>query len=165
MKIEGYKAFNKEMKNRYGTSFKENTSYHIDGDIKFGVNGNGLHFCKRLEDTLRYVDGMNEEIVIAKVIGSGEIKEYYDDYNGYYDLYAASDLYIESIVPRNTIVNLFLNTDILRTKRFLEGYKLTKEELTFYKARFYKDDMVIKTIEYYQEGDKDAFTKVKRYGE
>lgn len=105
---------------------------------------------------------MNEEIVIAKVIGSGEIKEYYDDYNGYYDLYAASDLYIESIVPRNTIVNLFLNTDTLRTKRFLEGYKLTKEEIAFYKARFYKDDMVIRTIEYYQEGDKDAFTKVKR---
>ena len=25
--------------------------------------------------------------------------------------------------------------------------------------------MVIRTIEYYQEGDKDAFTKVKRYGE
>lgn len=165
MEIKGYKAFDKDMKNRYGQSFKEKASYHIDGDIKFGVNGNGFHFCKRLEDTLRYVDGMTSEIIIAEVTGFGEIKESYDDYNGYYDLYVSSDLYIDSIVPRTSIINLFLNTDTLRTRRFLEGYKLTKEEITFYRARFYKDDSILRTISYYQEGDKDAFTKVKKYGE
>ena len=65
--IKGYKAFNKDLTNRYGSEFVEGTTYRVEGELKFGNNGNGFHFCKRLEDTLRYFPGMEEEIDIASI--------------------------------------------------------------------------------------------------
>ena len=67
MEIRGYKAFNKDMTNRYGVEFKVGSVYEVEGDARFGNDGNGFHFCKRLEDTLRYFDGMGDEIQIAEV--------------------------------------------------------------------------------------------------
>ena len=37
--INGYKAFKSDMTNSYGAKFEEGKSYHIDGDICFGVKG------------------------------------------------------------------------------------------------------------------------------
>ena len=64
MEIKGYKAFNEDFTNRYNRVFKEDKSYHTDGEISFGLNGKGFHFCKRLEDTLRYFDTFENSIVI-----------------------------------------------------------------------------------------------------
>ena len=36
--------------------------YSTEGKIKYGLEGNGYHFCKYLEDTLRYYDAMNDEV-------------------------------------------------------------------------------------------------------
>ena len=79
--IEGYKVFNKGLVNKYGMSFKEKQ------EIKYGVHGYGFHFTKRLEDGLRYFDGFNEDVDIAKVVALGKVKEFSYDYYGYYDLY------------------------------------------------------------------------------
>ena len=50
----GYKCFNENLTNRYNTKFEIGKIYHVNGNIKFGNNGNGFHICKNLEDTLRY---------------------------------------------------------------------------------------------------------------
>ena len=81
--------------------FEEGKTNKVDGNIKFGVNGNGFHFCKRLEDTLRYIDDKDPKI--ARVIGRGTIDEGFDDYNGYYDMYASSIIDIKYFLMREEI--------------------------------------------------------------
>ena len=60
--IHGYKAFNKDKTNRYGRLFIDGETYQINEMPSFGNKGVGFHFCKRLEDTLRYFPAMKEEI-------------------------------------------------------------------------------------------------------
>ncbi len=158
MRIKGYKAFDSNMNNRYGCSFVEGEKYRVSGAVKFGLQGNGYHFCERLEDTLRYVDGMTGNVQIAEVVGSGEIVESYDNYYGYYDMYAAEELEVLSVVPRDEIIRMYLGLrNPERVKRFIQGYLLTDEEIDCFKTAFNGQDDIIKTIAYYQEGDKDAF--------
>ena len=60
----GYKCFNENLINRYGTKFEIGKIYHANGNIKFGNKGNGFHLCKNLEDTLRYFKSFNYKINI-----------------------------------------------------------------------------------------------------
>ena len=87
MEVKGYKAFNKGLTNRYGRKFELGKKYSTTGEISFGNDGNGFHFCKNIEDTLRYFDAVNDEISICEVKGSGDriLKE--DEYYGYYEMY------------------------------------------------------------------------------
>lgn len=163
VKIKGYKAFNNDLTNRYGASFSENGKYSVSGPAVFGNDGNGFHFCERLEDTLRYFDGMNEDIKICEVIGSGNIREYYDDYYGYYDMYAATELEVVRVLPRAEILDMFGNAPGYRVVRFVQGFKLTEEELLWMKFKHIDDTEVMKAIAYYQEGDKDAYSPEKAY--
>ena len=94
MGIIGYKAFDKGLINRYGTKFEVGKIYIAEGAVKFGNQGNGFHLCKNMEDTFRYFDAMESEIDICKVKGSGDAIEYYDEYYGYYDMFAVSELEI-----------------------------------------------------------------------
>ena len=57
--------FNDDLTNRYGTKFEVGKTYHANGDIKFGNDGNGFHMCKNIEDTLRYFDAFNDNIRIC----------------------------------------------------------------------------------------------------
>ena len=109
--MKGYKAFNKDETNRYGKKYEENTVYKAEGPLQFGNHGNGFHFCKRLEDTLRYFPAMEEEIQIAEVTSLGEQVEYDDDYYGYYDLFAARTIRIDKFLTREEIVDMYLVMD------------------------------------------------------
>lgn len=172
MEVKGFKAFSRNMTNHYGTTFEENKLYTINKDIpiEYGKNGAGFHFSKNMEDTLRYVDGMNEEIYIASVIASGEIvpTNNYEDvmYYEYDDVYAARNIYIDHIYTREEILNYFLSLDGYygsdRLIRFLRGYKLTEEEIQTMKQHFKIYTMVMRAIEYYQVGDLDTFNKLYR---
>ena len=152
MEVVGFKAFNYDMSNNNGIIFEEKKVYEVDGKIKYGNGGNGFHFCKNLEDTLRYYNGMSKLIKIASVKGIGKIKESYDDYYGYYDLYVTNKLYVERIYTREEIINYILNKDPFYIERFLMGFKLTKEELEYFKMIFSDYSRIINTISYYQEG-------------
>ena len=158
--IEGYKAFNKDMKNRYGYEFAEGKTYSVKGPLEFGTTGNGFHFCKRLEDTLRYFPTINnEEVKFAKVTSLDEAVEFYDEYYGYYDMYAARKIKIEKILTRKEIISMFLNTYEERVIRFLAGFRLTPEEKEIFRIK-YLDSMKIQlAISYYQDGDKDAYSR------
>lgn len=158
--IRGYKAFSKGLINSYDVSFEVGKGYHVDGDIKFGTTGNGFHFCKNMEDTLRYVNGIDEEIEICEVVGSGTIVEFEDDYYGYYDMYACSDLYIEKILTREEIMDMAHHMNEIGLHRLFMGYKLTKEELeTLRKLIKPYQKHLEKTISYFQLGDKDVYNR------
>lgn len=155
--MTGYKAFDKDCVNSYGTKFEEKKSYHIDGKLKFGNNGNGFHFCKRLEDTLRYFDGLNEEVNIALIEANNISEEYCDEYYGYYDMYVASDIYIEKFLSREEIIDYILSKHTYSVERFLMCYQLTEEELKIFKEKYTNCQRIIDTISYYQENNKETY--------
>lgn len=159
MEIKGYKVFSEDGINRYGMEFEEGKKYHVDGTISFGNNGNGIHFCKRMEDTFRYFDAMNGNVKVAEVIGSGDIVEFNDEYYGYYEMYAASDLEVLKFLSREEIIEHFLNRNELFVCRFVSLFKLTEEEILLFKTKFFDNISVLKAIAYYQEKDLDVYSR------
>jgi len=159
MELHGYKAFDKGLVNRYGKEFKEHGIYTVDGDIRFGNDGNGFHFCKRLEDTLRYFPAMEKEIDIAEVTALGNIVESEDNYYGYYDMFCTDKIRIDRVLEREEIINMFLHNIDFRTIRFVQGFKLTPEELMLFKINYGDREEVLKAISYYQEHDLNAYDR------
>jgi len=157
MEIIGYKCFNKDLTNRYKKQLEVGKIYTANGDVTFGNDGHGYHFCKNLEDTLRYFDGMNEEISICLVKGTGDIVEYEDDYNGYYDIYSSENIEILKELSREEIILYGLNLNEIRVCRFIQGFKLSNDEIELFKEKFAKNTCVLKLIEYYQLKNFDVF--------
>lgn len=132
--VKGYKAFNKNMTNRYNTEFIEGEIYYTEGPLKFGNNGNGYHFCQRLEDTLRYFPAMEEEIKIAKVTSYEDYIVRDDEYYGYYDLYAARTISIDKILSHEDIIEEMISANYAAATRFVKSFKLSEEELQRFKS-------------------------------
>ena len=160
--IYGYKMFKKNLTNQYGEKFEIGKIY-IDSKIDKGL---GFHFCKRIEDTLilsNYGGYNNEELEFYEVCGKGKTYYYENDYVGIYDVYASEELKIIRGVPRNELIEMFLNMDGFvnkdRIQRFLSLYKLNQDEIVIFKDRFVNDSKILKMIGYYQEDDRDAFIK------
>ena len=159
--IRGYKAFNADLTNRYGIPFEEGKKYSVNGHAVFGNHGNGFHFCERLEDTLRYFDAMDGEVTFAEVVGSGDIVEYSDEYYGYYDMYAATEIEVLRVLTREDIINMYLSVPGYRMVRFVQGFRLLDEEKELMKCSYAEDSDVMKAISYYQDGDKDVYSREK----
>ncbi len=157
MIITGYKGFNSDKTNHYGMPFEEGKFYKTKGDIKFGNNGNGFHFCTHLADVFRYFD---DDVIVAKVIGFGKNDCYNDEYYGYYDMYASANLYIEKFLTREEIINIMLESSHDDIKKFLITFKLNLEEKKLFWKQFYDHKDLINTILYYQDGDKDIFNSL-----
>ena len=98
-----------------------------------------------------------------EVCGKGKTYYYENDYVGIYDVYASEELKIIRGVPRNELIEMFLNMDGFvnkdRIQRFLSLYKLNQDEIVIFKDRFVNDSKILKMIGYYQEDDRDAFIK------
>lgn len=157
--IKGYKCFNKDFTNRYGTKFEVGKTYHCNNEIKFGNNGKGFHMCERLEDTLRYFDAMDDEVIICEVTGSGNLVEGKDDYYEYYNMYSCEYLTIDKKLSREEIRDYGLKLSSYRAKRFVSSYHLNPFELQIFKDKFKYDSDIYKTILYYQEGQTDIYSK------
>lgn len=155
MYIKGFKIFNSKLQNRYGFTFEVGKKYHCDGAIKFGIYGNGFHFCKNLEDTFRYAEDPNKSLV-ASVIGSGEIKESWDDYYGYYDLYCAEYLEIIRVLSREDILQMAKNMHSMQLSRLLMFLKFTEEELEELQIT---DFATLNVVEYYQRENTKVYEK------
>ena len=166
--INGFKSFNYDYTNVNGFKFEKGKSYHIGGIIKFGPNGNGFHFCERLEDTLRFSDYYGDSplrtVQIAHVIGSGILSEGFDDYNEYYNMYAASDLKIVDFMSRDEILDYASYLPEMRLNRFLSLYKLSEEELGLFIGKYNCCDNVLKYYypDYFNKHYIDASAKVKK---
>ena len=157
--IKGYKAFNKNQTNRYGVPFIEGNTYKVDGEISFGNNGNGFHMCTHLSDVFRYFDAIDDNISVAKVIGRGDRKEYNDEYEGYYDMYACRELYIERFLSREEIISCMLVSVESDVVKFLKTFRLTGDEKVRFLRKFKGNQRVLEYILYYQYGIEDAFCK------
>lgn len=157
MKIKGYKSFNSNGTNVAGNILFPG-KYHCDGEIKFGPHGNGYHFALKMEDTIRFsdYDCILKSPMIAEVIGTGIIKEGYDEYNGYYDMYVCSDLEIIRFLNREEIISLALNLSNERMKRFISQFRLLPEEICLFENISIDVDLA---LDYYQRGIKDAYYK------
>lgn len=156
MEVYGYKAFDKGLTNRYGTKFQVGNKYVASGNIKWGNDGNGFHFCENLEDTIRYFDAMNEEIDICYVKGFGKIIEYEDDYYGYYNMYASSNIEIIKLLTREEIISHILNKGYASQERFVMGFKLRDDEIELFLE---KNLNLSSYIDYYQKNIKNTFKK------
>ena len=95
--MRGYKALNKDMINRYGNKYELGNKYYLNSGVPIWSK-NGFHFCVRPEDTLRYVDGFNDEIEMVEVEASGTMILHEDEYYGFYDMYVSSEMEFKRIV-------------------------------------------------------------------
>ena len=155
--IIGYKSFNKDFETFNNIKMEPNKIYETDDNIKY--HRHGYHFAERLEDTLRYVNGLEEEIIICRIKALGKIDWYDDEYYGYYDLGCTNKILIDKLLKREEIIDYALKLYEYRLIRFIRGYKLTKEELEFFKKTFINNDNIINNILYYQEKDYEVFNK------
>ena len=155
--VRGYKCFNSDMTNRNGCKFEIGCVYNIVGDVKFGVYGNGYHMCKNMVDVFRYFDCFNNDVIVCEVIGSGKIDVYDDEYNGYYDMYSVEYIEIVRIIDRIEIINVVLNMNEFNILRFVQLFKLNDIEIELFKDRFSKYNSILLAIDYYQNGNKDAY--------
>lgn len=152
--IKGYKSFKQGLITNGDIKFEVGVPMHSNGEIKAGpIGGNGFHMCLNFEDTFRFI----ENPILCEVTGYGIIsKEYIDDYNGYYGIYACSDMIVNRIMPREEIIEMAKSLYEERLIRFIMTYKMTEKEtdglLTINPSK-----RLIKHIEYYQKGNTNAF--------
>ncbi len=152
--IKGYKSFKQGLITNGDIKFEVGVPMHSNGEIKAGpIGGNGFHMCLNFEDTFRFI----ENPILCEVTGYGTIsKEYIDDYNGYYGIYACSDMIVNRIIPREEIIEMAKSLYEERLIRFIMTYKMTEKEadelLTINPSK-----RLIKHIEYYQKGNTNAF--------
>ena len=161
--VYGYKCFKKGLINSYGASFQVGETYHSDGEVTFGVNGNGFHMCERLEDTLRFFDTFNENIEVCSVIGFGKCISRDDEYNDYYDMYVCENMYIIKKLTREEIILYGLDLFEMRVMRFISSFKLIEEEKKLFREKFKNNVLVNEYIDYYQDNKKDAFIRKLEY--
>ena len=149
MEVIGYKCFNNGLVTNYGDRLEVGKTYSADGDISYGKNG--YHFCLNMEDTFRYFDTFNNEVEVAKVLGSGKIDSSFDDYNEYYDLYCAEHIQVLEVLSRAQIIEYGLKLHGPRAWRFVSTFCLSKEEIELFKDKFSKEYTTLLRIKYYQE--------------
>lgn len=163
MIIEGYKGFNGNKTNRQGDLFEEGKTYKINGNVSFGNNGNGFHMCTSLSDVFRYFD---EDIVVAKVIGYGNTVCYNDEYYGYYNMYAVSNLYVTKFLTRDEIITKMLKASENDTLKFLSTFALRNAEKKLFLKKYENDEKMQRYILYYQYGYQNIFkNKEENYQE
>lgn len=155
--IIAYKAFNEGLVNRYGDKFEIGKIYQVNGNIKWGNEGNGFHMCGYFENCFRYFD--SEICELAMVRGFGEMQCYDDEYNAYYNMYVCEGMEILKVLTHEEIIDAALNLYTYRIENFLKTFKLSIEEIEVFKDVYGKDDRVLDFISYYQEDNKDAFVK------
>ena len=153
----GYKSFNSNFETFNNIKLEPNKTYELSENIKY--HKYGYHFAKRLEDTLRYVNGLEEEIIICPIKVLGKVDWYDDEYYGYYDLGCTNKIFISSPLTRENILEYAYKLPDYSLIRFIQGYKLTKEELEHIKEFYQNNKNIINNIKYYQEKDIKVFKR------
>lgn len=161
--IKGYKSFSYNGTNQANEIMEPGKKYHCDGIIKY--NNNGFHLATKFEDTIAFSDLVNSSgkkndlhnVIIAEVIGSGNIDKVSEDfanYFGYYDMYACSDIEIIRFIPRDELISMALKLDAQRMIRFVSYCYLTNDELKLFEGLYVGVDAA---IEYYHNGNKNIY--------
>lgn len=166
-KVNGYKAYtvkNGELIDNFGNSYKVGELYIVNSEE--GSNKRQFQFCTHPADTLRYVDGFNDEIAVCEVVGSGDLQKYDDHNYDYYDMYLSSSLEISRIIPRAELINEILyNSSYPGVERLVSGLKLTDDELNCIISYLQKDNYWLhnkNTIDYYVKNVQNYENKIQR---
>ena len=154
-RVIGYKAFD-NMKDRYGNEYATDIIYEIPGMVN--LRKEGFHFCEHISDVFRYYNGFDDNTVVCKVVGMGELDKYDDEYNEYFDMYESSKLRILKELSREEILEAACNDGIFSVLRLISSYKLTEEEINTILSR-YNDNAIKDYIDYYQRNDEQAFIR------
>lgn len=156
MNIIGYKSLDENLTNMYGTTTYEfNKKYVLNGKPEWRKNG--FYFCERPEDTLRFIEGFDKPFRIVKVEGSGIIIKHDDDYYGYYNMYASSEMILLEELKREELISIVVNSyNQMRVLRLIRSIKLNENEINYIlnKYPYLEDD-----IKYYQFNEKDIYMK------
>lgn len=148
--MEGFKAFNQDLTNRYGQKFEKGKIYRAD---------KGFHMCVKFEDCFRFFDSENS--VLTKIEASGQIiptTSQSDEYYGYDEKYTCEYIEITKLLNREDILNMAINLNDIRVLRFLQLYKLNEEEQNLFEETYPKlNRKVLQYYDYYQKGNKNAF--------
>lgn len=152
--IKGYKSFNEGLVTTNNVKFEVGVPMHVDGEIRANpINGNGFHMCLNFEDTFRYI----ENPILCEVTGYGTISdEFSDEYNGYYDIYACSDMVIDRIIPREEVIEMAKDLPEYGLRRFISTYKMTEEEIKELSTINLSEEAK-GYIDYFQNNNKEAF--------
>lgn len=159
MMIVGYKILDKNMENRYGQKMEVGHTYTARGEIKFGVNGNGYHYCTNLAEIFRYGYCKNENFIAVKVNGIGKTIFLEDDYYGYNSLCVSSIITIDKILQRKEIIQKIIMMDSFSVEKFLKTFFLKEDEILLFKEKFKTNFSILNLISYYQENDKDVYIR------
>ena len=162
--VRGYKAFNIDATNRYGKPFTEGETYQVEGEIKFGNDGNGFHVCTALSDVFRYVDATEKNVLVAEVTGRGEYAKYDDTYYGYYDMYSFEEITIDRFMTRDEIIEKMLNSPAYEVNKFLSTCRLSEEEKILFARKFRSNLDVIKCLLYYHYGCTEIYKNDYNFG-
>lgn len=161
--VRGYKSFASNGTNQAKQVMEAGKKYHCNGKIRY--NKNGYHMANRFEDTIPFSDLVDSEgnsndlhdVIIAEVVGSGDIdtvSDMYANYYGYYEMYACSDIEIIRFIPRDELIKMGLELNNERMERFVSYLKMTPEELKQFQGINVKVDAA---IEYYHNDNKDIY--------
>ena len=166
--IRGYKSFSSNGTNQAHEIMEAGKKYHCDGIIKY--NKNGYHLATNFEDTIAFSDIVDSDgnsndlhdVIIAEVIGSGDIdkvSDMYANYYGYFDMYACSDIEIVRFIPREELMKMALELNNVRMERFVSYLKMSSEELKLFQGYNIRVDAA---IEYYHNNNKSIY-EIKNY--
>ncbi len=156
MSIIGYKSLDNNFTNMYGTTYEFNKKYILNGKLEWRING--FHFCKYPEDTLRYIESFNSPFKIVKVLASGEIVLYEDEYFGYYNMFASSEMTLLNELPREELLKIIIESkNQFRAMRLIKSIKLNDSEINEILKNY---PYLINDINYYQYDKKDTYKKL-----
>ena len=149
----GFKAFNGDFTNRYGYKFEVGKTYSVKGDIKWG--NNGFHMCTNFEDCFKYVN--TNDFILTEVMGFGKLIKYDDEYYGYFDMYVCENIYVIRVISRKEIIEMAKSLYEERLCKFISTFNLTDEEANEIANIFKGKQKVLKAIDYYHNGNKNAY--------
>ncbi len=153
----GYKGFEKGLKNRYGKQFVVGESYQTKGDIEFGNEGKGYHFCQHLGDVFRFFNPEYVDVALVSTMDEyPDLVHYDDDYNGYYDMYSCRNIKIEKLLSREEIISTMLKETEHNIEKFIKTFKLNDEEAELFAS---KSIHLKNAIQYYHYGDKEVYSR------
>ena len=98
-----------------------------------------------------------EKIQIAHVTCLGDYVKSNDEFYEYFDMYSTNKIKIDHILSRGEIIEIGLQMPIPRLIRFIQGFRLTEEEIKMIRFQYEWESIIQKALSYYQEGKKDVF--------
>ena len=85
------------------------------------------------------------------------MKKYDDEYYGYFDMYVCENIYVIRVISRKEIIEMAKSLYEERLCKFISTFNLTDEEANEIEKISKEKQKVLKAIDYYHNGNKNAY--------